>query len=155
MAITQDGWFNDTLVKALSNTIALDLSTTTPGAFKGALFQDAVVPNFSQTNPAYGSSPWNVSEASGPGYTAGGLSMTAVSLGEVSGTANKVGWKLGDISWTGATIEAAGLLIYVPGLSSRAVLLRFFGQSYSSQDGVYSLSFASDGVWRTVTRSTA
>ena len=26
MAITQDGWFNDTLIKALSNTIALDLS---------------------------------------------------------------------------------------------------------------------------------
>jgi hypothetical protein len=155
VAITQDGWFNDTLIKALGNDIALDLGDTTPGTFKGALFQSGLTPNFSQSNPAYNSSPYNANEASGPGYTAGGLSMTVLSLGEVSGTANKVGWALDDIEWTGATIEAAGLLIYVPALSSRAVLLRFFGQSYSSQDGVYSLSFAADGVWRHVTRSTA
>ena len=154
MAITQDGWFNDTLIKALANDIALDLGDTTGGTFKGALFQSALTPDFSASNPAFGSSPYNANEASGPGYTSGGVDMTVLSWGEVSGTANKVAWVLDDIEWTGATIEAAGLLIYVPGLSNRAVLLRAFGQSYSAQDGLFSISSV-DGMWRTVLRNSA
>ena len=154
MAISQDGWFNDTIIKALSNTIALDLSNTTPGTFKGALFQSALTPDFSQSNPAYGSSPYNANEASGPGYTAGGVNMTVTSFAELA-AANKIGWKFSSLSWTSATFEARGLLIYVPGLSSRAVLLRDFGQTYGAQDGDYSVAFHTDGAWRSVWRNAA
>jgi hypothetical protein len=154
VAISQDGWFNDTLIKALSNDIALDLSNTTPGIFKGALFQNALTPDFSATSPAYGTAPYDANEASGPGYTAGGLDMTVTSWGEVAGVANKVGWVLSELSWTGATIEAAGLLIYVPSLSNVAVLLRAFGQSYAAEDGEFSVS-AANGMWRTVLRTSA
>lgn len=154
MAISQDGWFNDTMIKALSNDIALDLSNTTPGVFKGALFQSALTPDFSATSPAYGTSPYDANEASGPGYTAGGLDMTVTSWGEVSGAANKVGWVLEEMSWTGATIEAAGLMIYVPSLSNAGVLIRAFGQTYAAEDGEFSVSAAS-GIWRTILRTSA
>jgi hypothetical protein len=155
LSITQDGWFNDTLIKALSNTIALDLSNTTPGTFKAALFQETLTPNFSQTNPAYGSSPFNADEASGPGYTAGGVNLTVTSFAELAGSANKIGWKMSAIGWTSATFAARGLLIYAPGLSNRAVLLRDFTQTYSSQDGDYDVTFHTDGAWRSVWRNAA
>jgi hypothetical protein len=152
----QDAWFNDTLIKALSNDIALDLSDTTPGAYKGALFEESVgsgSPNWNQTNPAYGSSPWNADEASGPGYASGGLDMTVLSFADLAAT-NKVGWTLDELTWTGATFAAAGLLIYVPSLSNKAVIFRAFGQSYDASDGDYSVAWA-ESAWRTVLRSAA
>jgi hypothetical protein len=154
VAITQDGWYNDTIIAALSNTIALDLSNTTPGTFKAALFEEALTPDFSQTSPAYGTSPYDANETSGPGYTAGGVNLTVTSFAELA-AANKIGWKMSAIGWTSATISARGLLIYVPGLSNRAVLLRDLGQEYASQDGSYDIAFATDGVWRSVWRTAA
>lgn len=155
MAITQDGWFNDTMAKALSNTIALNLADTTPGTYKGALFEESASPNFSQSNPAYGSAPLDENESEGPGYTAGGLDLTVTSFGELAGAANKLGWKFSPVEWTESTIDAAGLLIYVPSLSGRAVLLRSFLGTYSTADGTFSLTFHSDGAWRQVLRNTA
>lgn len=155
MALTQDGWFNSTMVAALSNDIALDLGDTTPGTFKGALFEAAASPNFSQSSPAYGSSPLDSSESSGPGYTAGGADLTVVSFAELSGAANKIGWQFDEVEWTESTIEAAGLLIYVPSLSNRAVLMRVFSQTYGTADGVFSVAFHADGVWRQVLRTSA
>lgn len=154
MAITQNGWFNDTYVRALNNDIALDLGDTTPGVYKGALFKSAVTPNFSQANPAYGSSPWNANETSGPGYTAGGADLTVVSFGELA-TTNKVGWKFQPVEWTETTIEAEGLLIYCPSLSNVAVLFRWFEELKDTADGTLSITFHSDGAWRNVLRNTA
>ncbi|MET8985822.1 hypothetical protein ABZW49_10275 [Nonomuraea wenchangensis] len=155
MALTQDAWFNDTMVQALSNAIALNLADTTPGAFKGALYLETASPNFSQASPTYGTSPLNSGEASGPGYTAGGANLTVTSFAELASAANKIGWKFSPVSWTESTISAAGLLIYVPSLSNRAVLLRWFGQEYDTADGTFSITPASDGVWRQVLRTTA
>ncbi|HEY9369313.1 hypothetical protein [Streptomyces sp.] len=155
MALTQDGWFNDTMVKALSNDIALDLSDTTPGAFKAALYEASASPNFSQVSPAYGTAPLDSDESSGPGYTAGGADLTVVSFAELAGATNKLGWKFDPVEWEESTIDAAGLLIYVPSLSNRAVLMRYFGQTYGTADGTFSITFHSDGVWRQVLRSAA
>jgi len=155
VAFDQDAWFNDSYVKTMRQTITIDLGSTTPGLFKGALFEGSVTPNFSQTNPAYGSAPWNAGETSGPGYTAGGEDLTVVSFAELGSAANKIGWRFDAISWTSATISAEGLLIYAPGLSNRAFVLRAFGQEYDSSDGTYSITFHADGVWRTVLRATA
>lgn len=154
MAFDQDAWFSDTYVKTVRQTITIDLGNTTPGTFKGALFTATVVPDFSQTNPAYNSSPWNAGQASGPGYTAGGNSLTVVSFAELA-TANKIGWKFSPTTWSSATIAAEGLHIYAPGLSNRSFLFRWFGQSYDSSDGDYSITFHADGAWRTVLRNTA
>lgn len=154
MAITQDGWFNDTMVAALSNSIALNLASTTPGVYKGALFLSALTPNFSQSSPAYGSSPFNANESSGPGYTAGGTDLTVTGFAELS-AANKIGWQFDPAEWTESTLSAEGLLIYAPGLTNRAVLLRWLGQSYTTADGSFTVNFATDGVWRQVLRNVA
>ncbi|MBG0828563.1 hypothetical protein HS041_12365 [Planomonospora sp. ID67723] len=153
----QDGWFSDTYIKALSNDIALDLGDTTAGTNKGALFTGSVSSgtiDFDATNPAYGSSPFNANEASGPGYTAGGINMTVTSFA-VLATANKVGWKFSTLLWTATTITAEGLLVYVPGLSNRAVLYRWFGQAYPTSDGDFQITFHADGIWREKLRGTA
>lgn len=155
MAITQDGWFNDTMIKALSNDIALDMGDTTAGIFKGALFEESASPNFSQANPAYGTAPLDTGESSGPGYTAGGVDMTVTAFAELAGATNKIGWNFSAIEWTESTIDAAGLLVYVPSLSNRAVVLRAMGQTYSTADGTFSITFHADGIWRQVLRSSA
>lgn len=153
----QDGVFSDTWIKALGNSIALDLDDTTPGVHKGALFTGSVAGgtiDFDQTNPAYGTSPWNANEASGPGYTAGGLNITVVSLGVLS-TANKIGWRISTLLWTSTTITAEGLLVYTPALANRALLYRWFGQPYPTADGDFQITFHADGVFREKLRAAA
>lgn len=155
MAITQDGWMNDTFVKTFRQQITIDVGSTTPGVFKGALWTGSVTPDFSQTNPAYGSSPWNSGETSGPGYTAGGNDLTVTSFAELAGVANKVGWRFAATSWTSATISAEGLLVYAPGLSNKVFLLRWFGAAFDATDGTFSVTADTTGIWRTVLRNAA
>ncbi|MEU7861206.1 hypothetical protein [Nonomuraea sp. NPDC049141] len=155
MAFDQDAFFSDTFAKLCRQTISIDLGNTTPGTFKGALFQATVVPNFSQTSPAYNASPWNSGETTGPGYSSGGNSLTVVSFAELAGSANKIGWKFSTTTWTSATIAADGLLIYAPGLSNRAFIFRWFGQSYDSSNGDYEINFHSDGAARWMLRNAA
>ena len=155
MAISQDGWFNDTYVKVFRQTVTIDVGNTSSGTFKGALWTGSVTPDFSQSNPAYGSAPWNSGEASGPGYTAGGNNLTVVSFAELSGVANKVGWRFNSTTWTSATVSAEALLVYAPGISNRAFLLRWFGQVFDSSDGDYSVTADTTGIWRTVLRNAA
>lgn len=139
-----NGVFVDTIVAALKNTIALDV-TSGP---KLAMFQDSVTPNFSQVGPAYGSAPWNAGEVSGTGYTAGGLSLASVvfqELGAVPGTSML---DFTDPQWTTATItNARGFLVYYPGLSNRGLLVRTFGADYSSIAGTFTITVHANGAW--------
>jgi hypothetical protein len=147
VAITRDLWFVDTQVKMFNNDIALDLGDTAAGAFKMALFQDSITPDASQSNPAYGSSPFNAGEVSGTGYTAGGAALTSVVFEEHPSSAGTIRWDFDNVSWAASTIpNAKGCLIYVTALSNRAVLLRTFGQEYSSQDGTFSVNLHTDGI---------
>lgn len=154
----QDGWFSDTYLKAFSNDIALDLGDTTPGVFKGALFEGGVASgtiDFDQSGPAYGAAPFDDDESNGPGYTAGGEDITVLSWGVLVGTTNKVSWKISNLSWTSTTITASGLLIYVPGLADRALVYRSFGDAFPTNDGDYSVAFNSDGAYRQKLRPAA
>ncbi|MFI6299539.1 hypothetical protein ACIBEJ_48650 [Nonomuraea sp. NPDC050790] len=154
----QDGIFSDTWIKALSNDIALDMGDTTPGVFKGALYTGAVAGgtiNFDQSNPAYNSSPFDANQSSGPGYSAGGLDITVISLATLAGDARRIGWKVDPLSWTGTTITAEGLLIYIPGLSNRALGYRWFGQPYPTSDGDFDVNFHTDGALRQMLRAAA
>ena len=155
MAFDQHAFFSDTYTKLVRQTISIDVGSTTPGLFKGALYQATVVPNFSQTNPAYNVAPWNVGETTGPGYTAGGNSLTVTSFAELAGVANKVGWKFQTTTWTSATIAADGLLIYAPSLSNRSFIFRWFGQSYDSSNGDYEINFHTEGAARWMLRDAA
>ncbi len=146
MAIT-DGVFVATYVDALNNTIALNLSSAT--AFKLALFTNSLAPNFSQSGAAYGTSPLNTAEVSGTGYTAGGVGLTGAVFEELSGSPGTARWTFDSpVQWTSSTItNARGGLFYVPGISNRAVLLRTFGQDYSTQSGTLSVTFHASGAW--------
>lgn len=154
----QDGIFSDTWIKKMRGSISFDLGDTTPGIFKGALFTGAVAGgtiDFDQTNPAYGSSPFNANESAGPGYTAAGKNITVASFAVLVGAANKVGWKLNDLLWTATTITADGILISIPGLSSQALMFRYFGQSYPTSDGDFEVGWHTDGAWREKLRAAA
>ncbi|MDH2424729.1 hypothetical protein [Sphaerisporangium sp. TRM90804] len=146
MAIT-DGVFVDTIVDALNNDLALDLSDA--AAFKLALFTNSLVPNFSQSAPAYGTSPLNASEIVGTGYSAGGIALAGAVFEELSGEPGTARWTFtSPVEWENSTLTAVrGGLFYVPGLSNRAVLLRTFGGDYATQDGTLSVAIAADGVW--------
>jgi hypothetical protein len=154
VAFTQDAWFNDSYVKTFRQQITIDVGSTTPGLFKGALWQGSITPDFSQASPAYNASPWDSGQTTGPGYTAGGADLTVTSFAELGSAANKIGWKFSPVSWTATTLAAEGLLIYAPSLSNRAFLFRYFGQEYTTSDGDLTITFHSDGAWRTVLRTT-
>ncbi|MBG0830508.1 hypothetical protein HS041_22360 [Planomonospora sp. ID67723] len=154
----QDGVFSDTWIKKMRGTISFDLGDTTPGTYVGALFTGSVSAgtiDFDAVNPAYGSGVFASNEASGPGYTAGGEDLTVSSFAVLVGSANKVGWVLNDILWTGTTITAEGLLIYIPGLSDRALMYRHFGQAYPTSDGNFEVGFHADGAYRERLRAAA
>lgn len=146
MAIS-DGIFVATYVDALNNTIALNLSSAT--AFNLALFTNSLVPNFSQASAAYGTAPLNTAEVSGTGYTAGGQALAGAVFEELSGSPGTARWAFtSPVQWTSSTItNARGGLFYVPGISNRAVLLRTFGQDYSTQSGTLTINFHANGVW--------
>ncbi|MER7213221.1 hypothetical protein ABT340_39675 [Streptosporangium sp. NPDC000239] len=147
MAITRDGLYVSTLVAALTNTIALNLSSAS--AFKLAMFTDSLTPDFSAVSPAYGSSPYNANEVSGPGYTAGGIALASAVFEELPSTAGTVRFDFANISWSSSTItNAKAALIYVPGLSNVALLLRSFGQDYSTQDGTFAINLHADGIFK-------
>jgi hypothetical protein len=141
-----NGLFVATYVDALNNDLALDLSSGS--AFKLALFTNSLAPDFSQAGAAYNTSPLNTAEVSGTGYTAGGLALTGAVFEELSGSPGTSRWTFDSpIQWTGSTITNArgGLFYMASGL--RAVLLRTFGQDYSTQAGTFTINLHSNGVW--------
>ncbi|WP_326642855.1 hypothetical protein OG884_18870 [Streptosporangium sp. NBC_01755] len=147
MALTRDAVFVDPQVQLHNGNLTLDLGDTTPGVFVGALWTGSVTPNFSQTSPAYGAAPWDAGESSGPGYSAGGQAIEVVSFAELVSTPGKSGWLINPLEWTETTLTAEGLLIYRAS-DDLALLLRYFGQQYTTADGVFSITPHTDGIWR-------
>lgn len=147
MAITHDIVFVSPQVKWANGDITLDYGNTTPGIYKGALWTASVTPNASQTDPTYGVSPWNAGEATGPGYTAGGLDLTVVSFAELAGSPGKTGWIIEPLLWTETTLEAAGMLVYRAS-DELALLFRGFGKIYPTADGDFAVGIPTDGVQR-------
>ena len=86
-----------------------------------------------------------VGEATGTGYTAGGV-VVAVSVGAVDTANNRVAINFADLApgWTSATISAAAALVYVStgnAATDKLVSMVDFGQTVSSTAGSYSVDF--------------
>ena len=77
-------------------------------------------------------------EVTGPGYTAGGETLTNVGV-TLSGTTAYLDFD--DVTWTAATISAAGALIYNSSQSNKAVAVLSFGATYSSTNGNFQVTF--------------
>lgn len=121
------------------SNLSIDL-TAEDGKF--ALFGSSVTPNFA-SDLAYGSAPWNSGEASGAGYTAGGVLMANTTLAIVS---NQLVWDMDNIQLTNSTITAEGGVSYWPNKSNRLFHASWFGEPKETQDGTFLITWASGGV---------
>ena len=108
-------------------------TTITSGdVFKIALFTSSAT--LSSATTVYSSS----NESSGPGYTAGGGTLTNLGT-SLSGTTAYLSWD--PYTWTSATISAAGALIYNTSKNNAAVAVLSFGATYSSTNGNFTITF--------------
>jgi len=129
MAITQAlaSSFKSELLQGIHNFAASGGDT-----FKLALYTSAA--NLDSATTVYTTS----GESSGPGYTAGGETLTNVGV-SLSGTTAYLDFD--DVTWTAASISAAGALIYNSSDSNKAVVILSFGGTYTSTNGNFTVTF--------------
>lgn len=109
-----------------------DFTATTGDSFKIALYTSSAT--LDATTTAYSST----NEAVGTGYTAGGQNLTEVSPTS-SGTTAYIDFA--DVTWTNATITAAGALIYNATDGNKAVAVISFGGDKTSTNGDFTVQF--------------
>ena len=85
-------------------------------------------------------------EATGTGYTAGGVAVTA-SVSAVDTTNNRVSITFSNLApgWTSSTISAAAAIVYVnsgAAATDKLVTMVDFGGTVSSSNGNYSVTFS-------------
>lgn len=129
MAITQAlaSTFKQELLEGIHNFAASGGDT-----FKIALYTSSAT--LSSATTVYTTS----GESSGTGYTAGGEDLTNVGV-SLSGTTAYLDFD--DVTWTSATISAAGALIYNSTQGNKAVAILSFGATYSSTNGNFQITF--------------
>ncbi len=138
------GLMGATLVRALTDAIALDLGSETQ--LKVALFTDTLTPAFDAANPYFGSSPYTANQVSGIGYTAGGATLTSTTLAAASGIMT---FDAADSSWASSTISnAEGAIIYADGLTNKDVVCAVdFGAPYSTSNGTFAITWNASGIF--------
>ena len=91
--------------------------------------------NASTTN--YSNVTGNSDEASGAGYSAGGVTLQNANLQ----TSGEVAFgDFDDVSWTSSTISASGAIIYNSSVSNKAIAVLSFGGTVSSSSGTFTLT---------------
>jgi hypothetical protein len=110
--------------------------------YKIALYTDAATLGASTT--AYSAT----NEASGTGYSAGGLTLSGYSSGLSGSTAYLT---FTDPVWSNSTITARGCLIYNSSQSNKAVAVFDFGQNVSSVNGSFTVDFPGTGASSLIT----
>lgn len=111
--------------------------------FKIALYTSAA--SLGATTTAYTTS----GEVAGPGYVAGGSTLTGQSV-VVSGTIAYIDFN--DVVWTLSTITARGALIYNSSKSNRAVAVIDFVTDRSSSTSSFTVSFPSPSTTEAIIR---
>jgi hypothetical protein len=115
-----------------------DLSSTTTQTFKMALYTNAATLN--QNTTAY----TNIGETSGPGYTAGGNTLTILVNPTTGGSGDIAFLSFADSVWNSATITARGALVYLAnGTTNPAVCVLDFGSDKSTTGGTFTVQFPS------------
>jgi len=135
------GMYGITFLNALKNDLALDLDDTTADRFKVMLVTSAYTPDFGTHD--FKADVTN--EVVGTGYTAGGESLTSVTLTQSGGT---ITFDADDVTWTSSTITARGAVIYDDSLASDPLIAYIdFGADKSSSAGDFVLSFNASGIF--------
>lgn len=135
------GLYGVTFLNALKNDLALDLDDTTADRFKIMLVTSAYTPDFG----AHDFKADVTNEVVGTGYTAGGESLTSVTLTQASGV---ITFDAADVTWTSSTITARAAVIYDDSLASDPLICYIdFGSDQSSSSGDFQISFNASGVF--------
>jgi hypothetical protein len=119
--------FKQELMQALH-----DFDNPGGNTFKIALYSSTAT--LDATTTAYSTS----NEVTGPGYTAGGNTLTSVTPTSSGTTAFT---DFADTTWSSATITANGALIYNSTNSDRAVAVLAFGGDKTSTNGDFTIIF--------------
>ena len=111
-----------------------DFGVGTGDIFKIALYTNSATLNASTTGYT------TTGEASGPGYTAGGMVLT---VNVPPTNVNDISFlSFGDALWTGTTITARGALIYkADGITNPAVCVLDFGSDKTTTNGTFKVQF--------------
>lgn len=117
----------------------------TSQVFKIALYTSAATLGAGTT--AYSASD----EVSGPGYTAGGNTLTISQVPTSSGTTAFLDFA--DTTWTSSTITARGALIYLAnGTTNPAVAVLDFGSDKTSTSGDFTVQFPTADATNAIVR---
>ena len=122
-----------------------DFSSTSTQVYKIALYNaNAILDN---TTTAYTST----NEVTGSGYTAGGVTLTPISLS--SDTTNNVAYvSFSDVTWSPASFTTRGALIY-NSTTSAAVFVLNFG-SDKTPNGTFTITFPTANSTNAIIRIT-
>lgn len=139
------------ITQAMCTSFKVDLlngvhnfDAATGDTFKIALYTTDAVLGADTT--AYSST----NEASGTGYTAGGLNLVIPVDPTTGGTTAYVDFN--DAVWSTATISAAGALIYNSSKANAAVAVLSFGGTVSSTAGAFTVQFPTAGAATAILR---
>jgi hypothetical protein len=146
MSVTASGIFVATIVDALDTTqLALDLDLET---HKLALYSNSITPDFdaSAANAAFGAGAFTSNEVFGTGWATGGVALTGTTFVGATGTAT---FDATDVSVSGTTLTAARCgLLYADALAgNNAIFLVNFGADYSTNNGVFAITWAAAGCF--------
>ena len=135
------GLYGVTFLNALNNSLAIDLDDTTADRFKVMLVTSAYTPDFGTHD--FKADVTN--EVSGTGYTAGGESLTSVTLTQSAGV---ITWDAADVTWASSTITARGAVVYDDSLTNDPLLCYIdFGADKTSSLGDFAVAFNASGVF--------
>lgn len=147
MAVTASGLYVATWISDMTGLHAINWDLET---HKCALITNASTPNFSaaQAAAAYGNAQFT--EVSGTGYTAGGALLTGTTVTE--SPASVLMFDASDVSWASSTITGArAALVYADAITSPtadpAIVVINFGADYSTNNGTFTIQWASTGVF--------
>lgn len=127
-------------------TNAVKPSTDT---LKAALFGNSVTPAQSGTAAvtqyAGAGSTWSTgNEASGTGYTAGGVSVSSPSWAQTSNVISLS--SAGTPQWTGASFTAYGALVFDTTVSNQGVSWNYFGGAQVVTSGTFTIAWNASGI---------
>lgn len=135
------GLYAITFLNALKDDLAVDLDDTTADRFKVMLVTSSYTPDFGTHD--FKADVTN--EVTGTGYSAGGESLSSVTLTQSGGT---ITFDADNVTWTSSTITARGAVVYDNTLTDQPLICYIdFGADKSSSSGDFVLSFNASGIF--------
>ena len=122
----------------------MDFSANTNQSYKIALYTNSA--SLDATTETYTTS----NEASGTGYTPGGVALTISTAPTTSGTTAYLSFR--NATWANSTITARGALIYQTGGTTPAVAVLDFGSDKSTSGTTFQVTFPTANATTAIVR---